>query len=340
MASTSPVRGSKTTTAPVCPAMARSAASCVRRSIVVTTWAPGSGSSCSITRTGRPSASTSIRSPPSRPRRYSSSRRSSPFWPMRSPRRYRPCRICSSLTSRTYPSRCAANVLAGYTRWGSASTTTPGSSSRRSSILATSRSDRPRRTRTDRIESAGTRARLSWSSWIGIRRSTEIRASTVSRSSISRGIRESVNEGRLSTRASPFRSTRMPRGAAIGRMRTRFFSDSSRSRSPSSTCRYQSWPIRQTKPARATADTPRTRRPQASRRVPGSGPIPTPRGRGRRRGRPGRTGRPPRTPRSAGPGAGPHRPSRRAGRSGSGRGAARRTAAGPRRHVRRTSPGT
>ena len=42
----SPLRGSMTTTAPACPAMARSAASWIRPSTVVTTCAPECGSLC------------------------------------------------------------------------------------------------------------------------------------------------------------------------------------------------------------------------------------------------------------------------------------------------------
>src|SRR5439155_1372382 len=142
----------------------------MRRSTVVITCAPARGSLCWIRRTGRPIASTSIRSPPSWPRRYSSSSRSRPLWPTISPRRYRPCRSWSSFASRTYPSRCAAKRLVGYTRFGSTSAITPGSSSLHSSTFATSSSVSPRRTRTGGNESACTRATASWSSWEGMRR--------------------------------------------------------------------------------------------------------------------------------------------------------------------------
>src|SRR5437870_4735367 len=130
----------------------------MRRSTVVITCAPERGSLCWIRRTGRPIASTSIRSPPSWPRRYSSSSRSRPLWPTISPRRYRPCLSWSSLASRTYPSRCAAKRPVGYTRCGSTSVITPGTSSFHSSTFATSCSVRPRRTRTGRNESVSTRA--------------------------------------------------------------------------------------------------------------------------------------------------------------------------------------
>jgi hypothetical protein len=38
---------------------------------------------------------------------------------------------------------------------------------------------------------------------------------------------DSVKAGRLSTSGAPLRSNRMPRGAAIGRIRIRFLSDAS-----------------------------------------------------------------------------------------------------------------
>src|SRR5437867_6238330 len=78
-----------------------------------------------------------------------------------------------------------------------------------------------------------------------MRRSEATRPSTASRLSVSRGssrgIKESVNVGRLSTSGAPLRSNRTPRGAAIGRIRIRFRSEASRKRPPSSTWRYQSW---------------------------------------------------------------------------------------------------
>src|SRR5207245_298501 len=66
-------------------------------------------------------------------------------------------------------------------------------------------------------------------------------------------------------RARPLRSKRMPRGAATGRIRIRFLSESSWSLPPSRTWRYQSWPRRPTKATATTAARARTRRRQASR---------------------------------------------------------------------------
>src|SRR6266404_3992465 len=143
--------------------------------------------------------------------------------------------------------------------------TTPGRSSLSSSTRVTSSRERPRRIRTGRMESGGTRSSPSSSSRRGILRSTESLARTVPRSSISRGMSESVKAGRLSTRARPLRSKRMPRGAATGRMRIRFLSESSWSLPPSRTWRYQSWPRRPTKATATTAARARTRRRQASR---------------------------------------------------------------------------
>ena len=57
----------------------------------------------------------------------------------------------------------------------------------------------------------------------------------------SRGITTSVNAGRLSTSGSPVRSNRMPRGAAMGRRRIRFLSDSSCKPPPSGSGGTQSW---------------------------------------------------------------------------------------------------
>ena len=192
-----------------------------------------------------------------------------------SPRRYRPCFTWSSPTSRTYPSRCAAKVLVGYTRCGSTSTITPGSSSFRSSTCVTSSSESFRRTRTGRNESGGTRSSESFRSVRGILRRMESRASTVSRSSTSRGMSDSVNAGRLSTSGRPLRSNRMPRGAATGRTRMRFFSDISCRRPPSRACRYQSWPSRPTKAIAVAVARTSTRRLHASSRLPGPRPRST-----------------------------------------------------------------
>src|SRR2546430_15500919 len=82
----------------------------------------------------------------------------------------------------------------------------------------------------------------------------------------SRGIRETVTAGRLSTSGVPWRSKRMPRGAAIGRMRIRFLSEASRKRPPSSTWRYQSCPTMMTNTAVTTTAIAMTRRSTASRR--------------------------------------------------------------------------
>src|SRR5712692_3084554 len=104
-----------------------------------------------------------------------------------------------------------------------------------------------------------------------MRSSAATRPSTASRTAASRGssrgISESVNAGRLSTSGTPWRSKRMPRGAAIGRIRSRFLSLASRKRPPSSTWRYQSCPMRTRKAAVTVAATTMMRRCPASRRA-------------------------------------------------------------------------
>src|SRR5256885_440863 len=103
-----------------------------------------------------------------------------------------------------------------------------------------------------------------------MRSSAATRPSTASRLAgsrgSSRGISESVNAGRLSTSGTPWRSKRMPRGAAIGRMRIWFLSEASRKRPPSSTWRYQSCPTMMTNTAVTTTAIAMTRRSTASRR--------------------------------------------------------------------------
>src|SRR5919198_1792964 len=105
-----------------------------------------------------------------------------------------------------------------------------------------------------------------------MRSSAATRPSTASRLSVSRGssrgIRESVNAGRLSTSGAPFLSNRTPRGAAIGRMRIRFRSEASRKRPPSSTWRYQSCPTTTTN-ATVTATAIAMMRRSAASRCPG-----------------------------------------------------------------------
>src|SRR5712692_3131434 len=103
-----------------------------------------------------------------------------------------------------------------------------------------------------------------------MRSSAATRPSTASRLAgsrgSSRGISESVNAGRLSTSGTPLRSKRMPRGAAIGRMRIRFLSEASRKRPPSSTWRYQSCPTMTTNAAVTASPIAMTRRCAASGR--------------------------------------------------------------------------
>src|SRR5436309_4346834 len=103
-----------------------------------------------------------------------------------------------------------------------------------------------------------------------MRRSEATRPSTASRLSVSRGssrgIKESVNAGRLSTSGAPLRSNRTPRGAAIGRIRIRFRSEASRKRPPSSTWRYQSCPMMTTNATVTATAIARMRCCTASRR--------------------------------------------------------------------------
>src|SRR5256885_4547049 len=103
-----------------------------------------------------------------------------------------------------------------------------------------------------------------------MRRSEATRPSTASRLSVSRGssrgIKESVNAGRLSTSGAPLRSNRTPRGAAIGRIRIRSRSEASRKRPPSSTWRYQSCPMMTTNATVTATAIARMRCCTASRR--------------------------------------------------------------------------
>ena len=108
-------------------------------------------------------------------------------------------------------------------------------------------------------ESADTRASRSRSSLAGVWRSPASRSTSAPRSGTSRGTTTRLKAGRLSASGSPVRSNRMPRGAAMGRSRSRFRSERAARRSPLRICRYASWPPTTRNPTPSTIARSRSR---------------------------------------------------------------------------------